>query len=72
MHLKKFFEKAKQSRYYDNTIFIITGDHGMSQVSPSVEQTLTLSPARISSPAYYPLAKILSTSQSYETNRWAY
>ena len=26
---KKFIEAAKQSRYFDNTIFIFTGDHGV-------------------------------------------
>lgn len=64
--LKKFFEKAKQSRYYDNTIFIITGDHGMSQVSPSVEQSyshLALHefqvPLIIHSPKYFPQAKVM-------------
>ena len=64
--LKKFFEKAKQSRYYDNTIFIITGDHGMSQVSPSVEQNyshLALHefqvPLIIHSPKYFPQAKVM-------------
>lgn len=64
--LKKFFESAKKSRYYDNTIFIITGDHGMSQVSPSVETSysnLSLHefqvPLIIHSPKYFPQAKIM-------------
>ena len=64
--LKKFFESAKKSSYYDNTIFIITGDHGMSQVSPSVEATysnLSLHefqvPLIIHSPKYFPQAKIM-------------
>lgn len=64
--LKKFFESAKKSSYYDNTIFIITGDHGMSQVSPSVELTysnLSLHefqvPLIIHSPKYFPQAKIM-------------
>lgn len=64
--LKKFFEVAKKSSYYDNTIFIITGDHGMSQVSPSVEATysnLSLHefqvPLIIHSPKYFPQAKIM-------------
>lgn len=64
--LKKFFESAKKSRYYDNTIFIITGDHGMPQVSPSVEATysnLSLHefqvPLIIHSPKYFPQGKIM-------------
>ncbi|TLD90914.1 alkaline phosphatase family protein [Helicobacter sp. MIT 03-1614] len=64
--LKKFFETAKKSSYYDNTIFIITGDHGMSQISPSVDKTYSnlllhefQVPLIIHSPKFFPQGKIM-------------
>ncbi|MCX2717054.1 sulfatase-like hydrolase/transferase [Helicobacter sp. MIT 21-1697] len=64
--LKKFFESAKKSSYYDNTIFIITGDHGMSQISPSVDKTYSSLllhefqvPLIIHAPKFFPQGKIM-------------
>ena len=45
--LQVFFEKAKNSVYYDNTIFILFGDHGISESSPNTSasyQAARLSP----------------------------
>lgn len=33
--IRKYFEAAKNSSYYNNTIFIVTGDHGITEMSPS-------------------------------------
>lgn len=33
--LQVFFEKAKASGYYSNTIFILLGDHGITEASPN-------------------------------------
>jgi phosphoglycerol transferase MdoB-like AlkP superfamily enzyme len=33
--VKEFFRLASSSPYYENTIFIITGDHGISEQSPA-------------------------------------
>jgi phosphoglycerol transferase MdoB-like AlkP superfamily enzyme len=33
--LREFFRLAASSPYYDNTVFIVTGDHGISEQSPS-------------------------------------
>ena len=64
--LKKFFESAQKSSYFDNSIFIITGDHGMGQISPSVSKTysqLVLHefqvPLIIHSPKFFPQAQIM-------------
>ena len=64
--LKKYFEVAKKSRYYENTIFFITGDHGMSQISPSVGKNYSSMslhefqvPLIIHSPKYFPQGKIM-------------
>ncbi|MDR2869053.1 MAG: LTA synthase family protein [Deferribacteraceae bacterium] len=32
--IRKYFEAAKQAGYYENTIFVVTGDHGISEKSP--------------------------------------
>lgn len=37
--LQLFFEKARQSGYYDNTIFILFGDHGISESSPNTSES---------------------------------
>ena len=34
--LRRYFEEARKSPYFENTIFILTGDHGISERSPSV------------------------------------
>lgn len=64
--LKKYFESAKKAQYYENTIFIITGDHGISQVSPSVGANYSSVrlhefqvPLIIHSPKYFPQGKIM-------------
>lgn len=64
--LEKFFEVAKQSRYFENTIFIITGDHGMSQDSQAVGKNYTnvrlhefQVPLIIYSPKYFPQGRIM-------------
>ncbi|GAB7141225.1 LTA synthase family protein [Deferribacterales bacterium RsTz2092] len=37
--LKEFFELAEKSDYYDNTIFIVVGDHGIMESSPAAPKT---------------------------------
>lgn len=37
--LQLFFGKAKQADYYDNTIFILFGDHGISESSPNTSES---------------------------------
>ncbi|WP_233706577.1 LTA synthase family protein [Helicobacter marmotae] len=57
--LQKFFEVAKQSNYYENTIFIITGDHGMSETSlaaPSNYQYIRLHEFQVPLIIHYPKA----------------
>lgn len=57
--IEKYFEVAKKSNYYDNTIFIITGDHGMSEHSPSAAtnyQNLRLHEFQVPLIIHYPKA----------------
>lgn len=37
--LQLFFEKEKQSPHYDNTIYILFGDHGISESSPNTSES---------------------------------
>ncbi|MDR2104406.1 MAG: sulfatase-like hydrolase/transferase [Deferribacteraceae bacterium] len=40
--VREFFRLAMASKYYDNTIFIVTGDHGISERSPSAPKNYQL------------------------------
>lgn len=67
--IKKYFEIAQKSNYYENTIFILTGDHGMGEPSPSAGtnyQNIRLHefqvPLIIHSPKRFPRGEILYQS----------
>jgi phosphoglycerol transferase MdoB-like AlkP superfamily enzyme len=64
--LKRFFEEAEKSPYFENTIFIVTGDHGISERSPSAGENymaLRLNefqvPLIIYAPALFPEGKVM-------------
>lgn len=57
--IEKYFETAKKSNYYDNTVFVITGDHGITEGSPSAGknyQSLRLHEYQVPLIIHYPKA----------------
>lgn len=67
--LGRFFELAKKSNFYDNTIFVIVGDHGLPDDGadhvPTAEKIHLLSrfhvPLVLHSPKYWPKGQINTT-----------
>jgi phosphoglycerol transferase MdoB-like AlkP superfamily enzyme len=56
--IRRFFELAEKSPYFDNTIFVVTGDHGIMEQSPKAganyQKVLQLQQYHVPLIVYYP------------------